>query len=148
MGTSSNRGLGALMPVRDRWSPRCFWTAAPAFARTTGDEATQVIATTEPDPDGEGWIEVSRHLDPIDEFTSDRQPATTAVAGSGSAGGAAQARSLAEGCAAVNRTTDDATNNYQPASSPGAEGDLRLSDRRRQPHLDRTPRSSRRAFAG
>jgi hypothetical protein len=122
MGQSSTWGLGALAPF-----PACvgaailaavllLTAAAPAWAHD-GEDATDVVSTLEEDPDGEGWIEVSRHLDPFEEFSSDRRRQTAAVAGSGDSGGAATGRALSQSCTAVNRATDDASNNYHSAQS-------------------------------
>jgi hypothetical protein len=116
---SSTWGPGALAPVFATIVAASLLTAlltAPPAGAHDGDDGTQVVTTTEPDPDDEGWVQVSRHLDPIEELTSDRKSAVAAVAGS-SGSGASESRSPAESCAAVSRTTDDATNNYHPASN-------------------------------
>jgi hypothetical protein len=119
VGTSPTWGPGALAPVFATIVAASLLTAlltAPPAGAHDGDDGTQVVTTTEPDPDDEGWVQVSRHLDPIEELTSDRKSAVAAVAGS-SGSGASESRSPAESCAAVSRTTDDATNNYHPASN-------------------------------
>lgn len=116
---ASNRVPGALAPalIAILLGAAALIAAAPALAHEDGGGGTEVISTLEPDPDGEGWIQVSRHLDPLEDFVGEGQRGTAAVAGSGASGGAAEARSLAQSCATVGRTSDDATNSFHPASA-------------------------------
>lgn len=114
MGTSRAIRVWAAHGLTALCAACVFGLPAEAGAHA-GSVADQVVTTYEPAADGDGVVAVSRHLDPIEEVTSDRGLHTAAVT-SGARG--KQDRGLSTvSCTGVPRSTDDTANAYHSASS-------------------------------
>ena len=73
-------------------------------------EKTQLVGGEE--------VVVSRHGDPIGDFTDDAARSTPAETAPGAGAGSRQAREVASSCSTLNRSTDNTANAVHPASSP------------------------------
>src|SRR5688500_11729017 len=95
--------LGALLTLAAPTAPA--WADHP-FDGVDEVQTTQRVAGEE--------VVVSRHGDPLEDFTDDGSRSLPAV---GAPTGSSQAaRDVADSCTSVNRSTDDTTNAVHPAT--------------------------------